>query len=263
MNTARPPTRREPPAFRRVMVRGVEALTPRLVRVTVGGPDLVGFALSEPAASVRLLLPAPGSDELVIPLWHTNEFLMPDGSRPTIRTFTPRRMRAADELDLEIVLHGEGVASTWASAAEPGIKVAVSGPGRGYSIDAAAPEFVLAGDETALPALCQLLEHLPNATPVQVHIEIAHADARLELADHPLATLHWHELTPGAEHGDALVAAVTSATFSTDARIWAAGEAAAVQRVRKHLFEIRGIPRAHASVRGYWKDRVAGDSGDA
>ena len=35
--------------------------------------------------------------------------------------------------------------------------------------------------------------------------------------------------------------------------IWIAGEAAAVQRLRKHLFEQRSIPRQRVSAHGYWK----------
>jgi NADPH-dependent ferric siderophore reductase len=36
-------------------------------------------------------------------------------------------------------------------------------------------------------------------------------------------------------------------------RIWAAGEAAAMQRVRKYLFREIDFPRPHTSIRGYWK----------
>jgi NADPH-dependent ferric siderophore reductase len=35
--------------------------------------------------------------------------------------------------------------------------------------------------------------------------------------------------------------------------VWAAGEAAAMQRLRRHLFDERGVPRSAAVVRGYWK----------
>jgi NADPH-dependent ferric siderophore reductase len=40
--------------------------------------------------------------------------------------------------------------------------------------------------------------------------------------------------------------------------VWAAGEAAAMQRLRKHLFEERDIPRARTTIRGYWKHGRAG-----
>jgi NADPH-dependent ferric siderophore reductase len=246
--------RREPPPFRRVAVERVVPLTPRLIRVTVVGPELTDLRVEQPAASVRLLLPSPGADELVIPTWNGNEFLLADGRRPTIRTFTPRRADGTNgELDVEIVLHGHGAASTWAAAAEPGAPVAVSGPGWGYGIDLDAPAFLLAGDETALPAISQLIEQLPNETPVQVHVEIAEPRARLAFPAHPLATVVWHELHPQAPPGDALVAAVHAAEIAPGTRVWVAGEAAAVQRVRRHLFAERGLPRAVATVRGYWQ----------
>src|SRR5207244_10313158 len=103
--------RREPPRFRRVAVNRVEHLSARMVRVTFAGPDLEGLTVEHPAASVRLLIPSAGAHELVVPVWNGNEFLLPDGQRPAIRTFTPRRVDpAALEIDLELVLHRAGVA---------------------------------------------------------------------------------------------------------------------------------------------------------
>ncbi len=256
-------TRREPPRFRDVAVRGVEHRSARLVRVTLAGPDLEGLTVELPAASVRLLLPSPGAPELVIPRWNGNEFLLPDGRRPTIRTFTPRRVDPeALELDVEIVVHGGGVASAWAEAAEAGAPAAVSGPGRGYVINADAPAFFLAGDETAIPAISQLLDALPAASPVHVRVEVASPSARLALPDHPRTTVEWCDLAPGTPPGDALVAAVRAADLAPGTRVWAAGEAAAVQRIRRHLFDDRKLPRAHAAVRGYWKQGRAGGSDD-
>jgi NADPH-dependent ferric siderophore reductase len=256
-------TRREPPRFRPVAVRRVEPLSPRLVRVTLAGPELEGLTVDDPAASVRLLLPAPGTTELVMPTWNGNEFLLPDGRRPTIRTFTPRRVDAeALELDLDVVDHGGGAASEWTGAAAPGDPAAISGPGRGYTIDREAPAFLLAGDETAIPAISQLLEALPPETSVQVRIEVAHPTARLPLPAHPGAAVEWCDLPPGAPPGDALVAAVEGADIAAGTRVWAAGEAAAVQRIRRHLFSERGLARTQCTVRGYWKQGRSGDADD-
>ena len=259
--------RREPPRFRRVTVRRAQRLSPRMARVTLCGPELEGLAVDQPAASVRLLLPPPGEAELVMPRWDGNVYLLPGGGRAPIRTFTPRRLaREALELDLDIVIHGRGVASEWAERAAPGDEAAASGPARGYDVDADAPAFFLGGDETAIPAISQLLEVLPRQTPVQVRIEVAHPDARLELPDHGGATVEWLDLPSGARPGDALLDAVRDADLPPGGRVWVAGEAAAVQRVRRHLFEERGFSRAEATVRGYWKHGRTGDGtgdGDA
>lgn len=101
--------RREPPAFRAVAVRSTDALTPRLVRVTVGGAELAGMTIELPAASVRLLLPPPGRTDLVMPACNGNEFFLPDGTRPVIRTLTPRHLDpVALTLDVEVVVHDGG-----------------------------------------------------------------------------------------------------------------------------------------------------------
>src|SRR4051794_6604158 len=174
--TMNPPARvrREPPPFRRLSVRRTERLSPRMMRVTLTGSELEGLVIAEPAASVRLLLPSPGSVELVMPKWRGNDYRLPDGRRATIRTFTPRRLDRDDlELDLDIVMHGEGVAPGWAEAAQPGDAAAISGPARGYARDAGGSEFVLVGDETAIPAISQLLEQLPADARVAVYVEVA------------------------------------------------------------------------------------------
>lgn len=257
--TRRTPVRREPPPFRRVSVATVENLTPRLMRVVLSGDALEGLTVDEPAASVRLLIPAADTGELVIPEWSGNEFLLPDGERPVIRTFTPRCFDPdVPELELWIVVHGDGAASQWAAAAEPGAPAAISGTGRGYTIDEAAPAFLLGGDETAIAAISQLLEEIPDEIAVQVHVEIAHPDARLPLPEHARADVDWHELPSGGDPGDALIAAVESAEIDPGAQVWAAGEAAAVQRIRKHLRDERDFSRSQATVRGYWKHGRAG-----
>ena len=255
--------RREPPPFRPAEVRRVEQLSPRLVRVTLAGPGLGELAGGAPAASVRLLLPPPGSPTLATPAWTGNEFLLPDGRRPVIRTLTPRRGDpATGELDVDVVIHGNGMASRWAAGAGSGQPAAVSGPGRGYAIDPDAPAFCLGGDESAIPAISQLLESLPPSTPVEVHIEVADPAARLALPGHRAAFVQWHDLPAGAPPGDALVEAMAGARLGPGVRVWVAGEAAAVQRIRRHLFDDRAIPRAQATVRGYWKHGRAGDTDD-
>ena len=251
--------RREPPSFRAVRVSRIEDLSPRLRRVTLTGPALIGLDPGLPAASVRLLLPSPGQPELVVPTWTGNEFLLGGGQRPVIRTYTPRRFDPlALELDVDVVLHDAGVASAWAERAESGAPAAVSGTGRGYTIDPDALAFLLGGDEAAIPAISVLLDALPAAVPVQVLVEVARPDARLDLPAHPSATITWLDLPAGAPPGGALHDAIVNAAVDPAARVWVAGEAAAVQRIRRHLFDDRGLARSQCTVRGYWKHGRAG-----
>ncbi len=248
--------RRPPPPLRPVSVVRVEPCTPHLVRVTLGGPELDGLDPGLPGASVRLLLPREG--ELAIPEWTGNLFEFADGVRATMRTLTPRQFDAERlALDVEIVLHGDGPLSAWAAAASPGDPTAVSGTGRGYTIDPETRTYVLVGDESALPAISTLLEALPAEAAVTVLAEVSHPDARLDLPAHPRVNVQW--LDRGALPGDALVAAMRDTDLAPDTRVWAAGEAASMQRIRKHLADDRNQPRAQCTVRGYWKHGRAGD----
>jgi NADPH-dependent ferric siderophore reductase len=222
-------------------------------RIVVGGRALDGLEIGEPAASVRVLFPPPGADALVMATWTGNQFELPTGERAPIRTFTPRHLdRRRDELTIDFVVHGQGLAADWARTAGPGDEVAVSGPARGHVLDVDASAHLFAGDETAIPAISQLLEAAPAGKPVQVHVEIADPDARIDLPSHPDADVVWHVRADGAAPGDGFASAV-EAIEELPESIWIAGEAAAVQRLRKHLFDVRRRTRSTVTARGYWK----------
>ncbi|HZT65306.1 MAG TPA: siderophore-interacting protein [Acidimicrobiales bacterium] len=239
----------------------MQELSPRMVRVTLGGEGLQGFPTPQPAASVRVLLPEAGEHDPELPTWTGNEFRRADGRRPTIRTFTPRRLDgAALLLDVDVVVHGEeGAASRWARSAEAGSAVALSGPGRGYQIDPEARAFVLIGDETALPAIGQLLEAIPPDRSVRAVVELASPEARLDAPPYRGSDVDWMVRPDHDPPGDRLFEAAAATEVAPDTRLWVAGEAAAVQRVRRLLFHDRQVPRHQATVRGYWKHGRAGD----
>ncbi|MEO1056429.1 MAG: siderophore-interacting protein [Actinomycetota bacterium] len=246
-------TRREPPPFRRARVASTEHLSAHMLRVVVAGDALDGFAIESPASSVRLLLPPDGGDELVMPVWTGNQFELPDGRRAPIRTFTPRYFdpdRSA--LTLDVVLHDHGAATEWARRTVVGDEVAISGPGRSEPLPADARSHLLVGDESAVPAIGQLLEAIPADHVVDVHAEVRGADARIDLPAHPNASVNWHHAVANAAPGDSMIAAVGAIADLPDA-VWVAGEAAAVQRIRKHLFDGRGRARDTVTARGYWK----------
>ena len=255
--------RRPPAPFLTGEVEGTEWLTPRLVRVTLKGSQLRSLEVTQPASSVRMLLPDSGTPELLeLPGWDGNRFVLADGRRPILRTITPRyNDRDAGTLHLDVVVHGDGAAARWASTATRGSPAAVSGPARGYSIDQDASTFVLGGDETAIAAICQLLEAISADAVVEVHLETLDEQCRPQLPSHPRSRVNW--IDQGGLPGSALVEQLGEASLTDDSRLWAAGEAAAMQRLRQRLFNERGIPRDRATIRGYWKHgRIAEDQNE-
>jgi NADPH-dependent ferric siderophore reductase len=151
-----------------------------------------------------------------------------------------------------MVLHTAGAASAWALQATQGAEAAISGPGRGYEVDPNVSDYLLVGDESAIPAISQLLESIVSDATIRVHLEVDDEFGRVDLPDHPGRQLTWRTL--GAEpRGSLMVAALNTEQIGPDTAIWCAGQAAAMQQVRNHLFKDRGVARAQATVRGYWK----------
>jgi NADPH-dependent ferric siderophore reductase len=205
-----------------------------------------------------------------MPTWTGNEFLLPDGTRPPIRTLTPRRFDpVASEIDLDIVMHEEGALPSWVATLDAdgtaeldtaeGGGIALSGPARGYVPNKEVHTFVLGGDETAIPAISQIIAALPDGATVQVVIEVGSLDARFDVGT---PNVDWRACSDDREPGGELVAGMRAAIerMPRDAQIWAAGEAAAVQRIRRIVFDELGLPRSQATIRGYWKHGRSGAS---
>lgn len=247
--------RREPPPLLPVVVVDRVELSRRLLRLTFIGAGLRSLVVDEPAASVRLLVPTPVTGELVIPEWDGNEFLLPDGSRPALRTFTPLRVdNDAGRLDLEIVRHPGGAVSDWAEIVEPGAPAAISGPGTGYGFPGGAHRLMMLADETALPAAVQLAMAAPQTMALSIHVEVVSEDAVIDVDRRDGDSIEWHVTEPGAVPGGRLVDIVRSLdALPTGTDLWAAGEASAMHAIRTHLFDTLGVDRQRGTVRGYWK----------
>ena len=93
--------------FRLLQVLRVHTVTPHLLRVTLGGPDLADFESASFDDHVKVFFPPPGAERPVLPTLGANGPEFPEGEpKPDARDFTPRRFdRAAGELDLEFVLN--------------------------------------------------------------------------------------------------------------------------------------------------------------
>jgi len=242
-----PPTGRPRKARYAATVQRVERLTPRMLRIVFGGPALAGFNWNGAAAHIKLIL---GTDS-------------PEVRAPS-RTYTPRRFDAArQELTVDFVLHGEGPAATWAAQAEVGQPMLIAGPGRSFAVDATAQWLLLAGDESAIPAIASILDVVPDGVRTQVLLEVNDATDEYELApSRANLSIRWlHRAQPlggprqnSARAGVELAAAV--AAFTTppgSGQIYVACEADAMRGIRRLLLVERGLPREWVTTRGYWK----------
>jgi NADPH-dependent ferric siderophore reductase len=229
-------------------------LTPHVVRVVFGGEGLSGFAPEHTDSYVKLLFPPAGAPYAAPFDVDDVQERLPREQWPVTRTYTVRSWDAvAGELTVDFVVHGdEGVAGPWALAARPGDTLQLFGPGGAYSPAADAAWHLLAGDETALPAISAALEALPADARAEVFVEVSGPEEEQPLAGGPGVRVTW--VHRGRAPGVALVAAVVGADLPDgDVDVFVHGEAGAVRELRRFVRAGLGVPRERLSVSGYWR----------
>ncbi|MGW1066002.1 siderophore-interacting protein [Streptomyces aureus] len=231
-----------------------ERLTPHMQRVVLGGDTLADFATSGRTDHyVKLLFGPPG---LTYPEPFDLERIREEFPReqwPVTRTYTVRAWDPETlELSLDFVVHGdEGLAGPWALRAQPGEVVRFMGPGGAYAPDTSADWHLLAGDESALPAIAAALESLPDAATVRAFVEVSGPEEEQKVdSDAEIVWLHRGDRPVGA----ALVEAVRALEFP-EGRMHAFvhGEAGFVKELRALLRVELQVPREDLSISGYWR----------
>ncbi|WP_093422871.1 siderophore-interacting protein [Saccharopolyspora flava] len=255
MTRAQASTRRARSRYRLVEVRSTERITPRVVRIVLGGDEFADFVSNGSDQRIKLCLPQPGKP---MPLGRTREevFALPRDEQPRQRTYTVRWFDARRrELAIDFVVHDhDGPGSTWAAEAAPGDQIVTVGPSPAYQPPPAADPLVLIGDETALPAIAAILEELPQQARVTVFAEVADADERLEIDSAAQVTWHWlHRDGVPAGHSDLLLEALRDAELGPDPHVWIGAEADAVHRLREHCQRELGLDRRHLYALAYWR----------
>ena len=269
-----------PITTRTLEVLRVEDITPGMRRVTLGGAQLAAHVAENglPVAAFRsdgfddefkIFLQHPDAPSPVVPVQADGVLNWPRGdSRLLFRTYTARRWDPiAGELDIDFVRHGVGPATTWASRVQPGESVHIAGPKSSAPHPEGADWVLIAGDETALPAIARWLENWPDGARGQVFIEIAEEDHRQPLNVPEGVELTWLSRN-GAEPGTTtlLYDAITDAEWwDGTAYAWVSGETLSLIPIRRWLRNEKGLPKSQVEVAGYWRRQeivlTANDSG--
>lgn len=253
---------RHPLTIRLLQVRRTEPIARRMVRVTLHGDNLDGFVSLAPDDHVKLFFPAPDQERPVLPRPGPQGLVYPNGApRPAGRDYTPRRYRPEQqELDIDFALHGEGPGAAWAEAAIPGRYVGVAGPRGSLILPPGFDWYLLAADESGLPATARMLEELPAGTRAFVFVEVAGRDDELPLPAQATTQVTWlHRGNAGAGTTAHLLDAVRSLALPDGfGYAWAAAEAEVTRALRSHLRDERHLSNAQVKARGYWKRGVAG-----
>ncbi|QIK63172.1 siderophore-interacting protein [Leucobacter viscericola] len=290
----------------------VERPCPNFVRVHFVGPGINGVGTPGKTLDQRVKLIFP-SDHGTLPDivgadgdWYQAWLAVPSTRRGAMRTYSIRELQVIGghtRLIIDFVLHlapgKTGPASLWASQAKVGDELLLVGPRRGR-FDGGGIEFdpgsaktiLLAGDETAAPAIARILEDVDPSTRGVAFIEVPDPSDVLDIRVPPGVEVHWlprsasthgAELIPrvlghlgaqshvhiaddGTENlvwetpgfsgsGEEIVA--DDEGHSADCYYWIAGESRVVTTLRRHLVKDLGIARAQVAFMGYWRQGVA------
>lgn len=290
----------------RASVSRIEPLSPSFVRVTFAGAELADFGVDGPMLDQRIKLIFPGASGALPTLsaddadWYTAWLALPDDERGAMRTYSVRS-HAPGTVVVDFVLHLQpgltGPASLWASGARVGDELLLLGPRRGATwggIEYApgdARTILLAGDETAAPAIARILEDIDRASQGVAFIEVPDPSDILAIDAPAGMEVRWMPRS-GAAHGTALIPAVlhylgTSLEVAeirdietpdplwetpawsdlgeevsegpnhAERYFWIAGESGVVTTLRRHLVKDLGIDRSQVAFMGYWRRGVA------
>ena len=240
-----------PHNFRALRVVGVTDVAPRMRRVTLAGERLERFRAG--GMHAKILIPAPGVD----PVWPG----VGPGGQPVLdgcglirRSYTIRRLDlAAGTLDIDFLLHGEeGPGSVFALRARPGDRLGILGPGGGTV--PVGRWTLLAGDETALPAIARALEGMHAGARGLELIEVADAGEAQPLRHPAGIALRWVH-RGAAPHGARLLEAARAATLPVGEEVtcWGGCENGTARALRDHWGGERGLDRARYRAVAYWR----------
>ncbi len=259
---------------RALQVAEVLQLSPALRRIVLTGPDLLGVTMPDgyrlaPMSSTgfddRLLvmLPEPGEDRPALPVQGRGRIeRRPDGRVGVRRSYTVRRWEPESaRLTIDFVLHGHGPAASWAATCQPGDTLHVLGPGISHAPPAQVDWLLIAGDETALPAIARWLEEMEPDTIADVLIEVDGAAQAIDLAAPTGASITWlYRNGRPASDSTLLADAVRALPLrSGPGFAWVAAESDVVRPIRSYLRDERQMPRGQVQVTGYWRRGAAED----
>ena len=218
------------------------AVTPSMLRVTLGGSGMSTFPTEQEGAYIKLMFP-PESE-----------------GKNIVRTYTVRHQREL-EMDVDFVLHHDGgPAATWAQHAQPGDSILIGGPGPKKKLNPDADWYLIAGDMTALPAISVNLEQLPDQASGYAVLEVL-SEADIQPLKVPAnVQLIWLINPHPGTQPDLLVHRLQALPWLAGRpSVWAACEFSGMRALRRYFREERHIERSSLYASSYWKQGISED----
>ncbi|APE44564.1 hypothetical protein BOO69_14940 [Sulfitobacter alexandrii] len=242
--------RRRPANFCTATLRGVRRIAPRFLRVEMACADTARLAAGR-GMHFALLLPPAGR----VPVWPmldaSGRTVMPGGDDTLHRApYTFVDLDAASgTFSFDVFEHDGGRTTTWARTAKPGAVVGLSGPGSGDFPPGR--NVLMAGDETALPAIRRILAESPAERQGTVILEVGTEQDITPLPRPEGVALSWLVRARGETLWDKL--SLADPPVGPDRFVWIAAEKELIRKAKARFCGDLGVGRAEGYFAYYWE----------
>lgn len=247
-----------PAQFCFVTVIETTHLTPHMQRIRFTGTDLGRYAGFD---NIHMGLFLPREDD-PDPQWPSVEpsgaVQLPSDDVLPLRKYTIRRIDVAGgTFDVDFVLHEDvGPGSDFAFRAKSGDVIGMAGNG-GKSVPLDRDWYLLAGDETALPAIGRFLETLPETARGVALVEVADAAEEQSIDNKTGIEIRWLHRNGAAPGTTNLlpdtVRAVEFPSSGSSVFAWSACEFTAFKAIRAYIRRERKLKKNESLIVSYWR----------
>ena len=237
-------------------VQTIERLSPSIIRLVFGGGELENFVSTPFTAQYINGYFSPPKAPYSVPFDPEQARTTGDDFRPRPRRFTVRKWDAEKKLlAIDLVTHGdEGYAGTWAQRAKIGDRFQFKGPNGAYRPNPEVDWHLLAGAESALPAISASIESLPTSKPCVAIVVVDGPEYEITIQSDIGLKLIWLYRSKVLEPEKVLPNAIKNFEFlDGQYDVFVHGEAGEVREIRKYLITDRGIDESNASISPYWR----------
>lgn len=241
---------RPPPNFCTATVRRTWRVGPNFLRVELDCGDVTRLE-EQRGMHFSLLIPPEGRAPVWPYLDGNGRTVMPDGHdrlHRAVYTFVdldPIRGR----FTFDVFEHDGGRATSWARTVQPGQVVGISGPGSGDFPPGR--DILIAGDETALPAIRRILGH---SSPDRTGLALLETGVAEDVCDLPRpngVSLVWLVRSRGETLWDRLETA--RLPHGPDRFVWVAAEKELVRKAKTRFREKLGLGADEGYFAYYWQ----------